>query len=1041
MGGSNAVMSRGRRYMRRAWGMLALILALSVAGCAGGSGESNAGGTPALLTPAPVDFGPVGRAALPAINSPGPFPIATPGQIYSTLHGVKQISSLLTRDADDYLEGYSQHVGGPLPPQLIFGPQWADGYSAFDTVAFAVYRFDLTARQGKLSINTQWAKAPGDYKLLWLGASNWQRDRWDWHSGAPSGVAQTADGGMDIYRHPETGEMYVAVLLLGQATATLRKVWLTCSQRGDWWMYGRDATHQARSPFKGPDHPALVWQQLLEPIGLLSWSNVVYDADGVLYWTLTRQPIAEPVLYALSPDGSEKWRYMLDSVQRAGCPAIADDGTIYVAQLGGALYAFTPSGAVKWQFTGRNNLTGMVAPNPTIGSGGDIYVTGPQEGTVRDSYLYAVKPDGTLHWEHYFDGYEVTVDPAVGSDGTVYCSCDDGRLYAFDAAGAVRWTYDAGMGNSSMRTPAVGNNGLVYFADFTPAVNAVGPDGALVWTCPLPDSAAGHLALNPDGVVYVPCRDKRLYAINSAGAVLWSYYIAGSLDQVSLDSEGTVYTGSSDGRLYALDSTGALKWWFTAPDGIVSTPAIGEDGTLYAASASGDLYAIGPGSQLAGYTASGYVTDSGGVGLPGVTMTITGEEPVVTDSQGRWSRSGLTPGEYLVAPTKAGYSFAPALAPVSVGEGDVAVPVFTGSALAPAIWPQWGGNSRHTRRSSHTGPALPDVRWSTRFSGERFFTEPCIDSAGVAYFQGSFGLYAFEPDGALRWSNLYFPGAGQAPVLGPDGTVYSTSHGKSRMLIAFTPGGGYKWSIAEEATSHPVFQPDGTILLYCFAEGLETIALDGTIQGMIEGQADDATAPAVGDDGTIYAFRLREGGVLACALNPDGSEQWARAVVPPGFGEESLCAAVGDDGTVYFGVQTRIYAFSHDGVQQWVYQIDGDLCLAPAIGPDGAVYTSVNDNDDNTNNKLLALNADGSLRWEYYFEEFGTQPPTLDAAGTVYACQDEWGIVYAINPDGSLKWSFADPWATCGPVAIGPDGTLYVADNAGGIYALGPGTP
>jgi hypothetical protein len=237
---------KGSCNFRLGWALLALLACLAAAAC--GARQDSA--------PVGLDFAPAGPTA-------GPFPIAAPGQIYAALHGAKQVSSLLTRDADDYLAGYGQRVGGPQPPQMIYSPGWANGYSAFDTVAFAVYRFNLTGRQGRLAVHTQWAQPPGGYKLLWLGASNWEQDRWVWYSGEAAGAAQMAKGGMELYRQPATGEMYVAVVLLGQSPATLQKVWLTCSLRGDWWMYGRNAAHQASSLFKGPDYPTIKWQHHL----------------------------------------------------------------------------------------------------------------------------------------------------------------------------------------------------------------------------------------------------------------------------------------------------------------------------------------------------------------------------------------------------------------------------------------------------------------------------------------------------------------------------------------------------------------------------------------------------------------------------------------------------------------------------------------------------------------------------------------------------------------------------------------------------------
>lgn len=260
--------------------------------------------------------------------SAGPFPIAAPSQVFAGLRGAKQASSLLERDGGDYIAEYSQRVT-PSDVGAIFGPAWVDGYSKFDTVSYAIYRFDLTARTGKLTINTQWTQGLAEKKLLWLGASNWVRDRWDWSSGAPDGVVDTGVEGMALYKHPDSGEMYVAVVLLGQGAALLRKVWLTCSKRGDWWMEGRNSTHHSCSPFTGPDSPALKWQA--STCENFYYSALVYDADGVLYQAIGG-PMMKAQMCAINPDGTQQWvKELSTSREPLSNAAVADDGTVYVA--------------------------------------------------------------------------------------------------------------------------------------------------------------------------------------------------------------------------------------------------------------------------------------------------------------------------------------------------------------------------------------------------------------------------------------------------------------------------------------------------------------------------------------------------------------------------------------------------------------------------------------------------------------------------------------------------------------------------------------
>jgi outer membrane protein assembly factor BamB len=63
----------------------------------------------------------------------------------------------------------------------------------------------------------------------------------------------------------------------------------------------------------------------------------------------------------------------------------------------------------------------------------------------------------------------------------------------------------------------------------------------------------------------------------------------------------------------------------------------------------------------------------------------------------------------------------------------------------------------------------------------------------------------------------------------------------------------------------------------------------------------------------------------------------------------------------------------------------------------------------------------------------------LDAAGTVYVGYVN-GRLQAYYPDGTLKWSFPAASAVSSSPVMGADGTLYFGEDAGWVYALGPGT-
>ena len=82
----------------------------------------------------------------------------------------------------------------------------------------------------------------------------------------------------------------------------------------------------------------------------------------------------------------------------------------------GPLYAVNPDGTEKWAFTAHASGApegGLIASSPTIGADGTIYI-----GSYDDN-VYAVNPNGTEKWSFVTGGVLVS-SAAVGADGTVY---------------------------------------------------------------------------------------------------------------------------------------------------------------------------------------------------------------------------------------------------------------------------------------------------------------------------------------------------------------------------------------------------------------------------------------------------------------------------------------------------------------------------------------------------------------------------------------------------------------------------------------------
>jgi len=320
-------------------------------------------------------------------------------------------------------------------------------------------------------------------------------------------------------------------------------------------------------------------------VGATKWSFTTGDiigasspsisSDGTLYvgsW--------DNNVYALNPDGSQKWSYQTGS-SVFGSPTIGGDGTIYIASTDNFLYALTPAGGLKWKFQSG----GFGNSSPTIGPDGTLFI-----GSY-DNNLYALNPDGTVKWVTYI-GNEADSSPALGPDGTIYIGSNDGVLYAITYSGSIKWAYFTGAVITS--SPAIGADGTIYVGSQDSNVYAINPDGSFQWAFKTGAPVWASPAIGADGSIYIGSKDNNIYALHPDGTLNWKFATGAQIVNTSpaVGSDGTIYAGSRDNFLYALNPDGSMKWKFQTGSWIDSSPAIGADGTIYIGSNDHNLYAI-----------------------------------------------------------------------------------------------------------------------------------------------------------------------------------------------------------------------------------------------------------------------------------------------------------------------------------------------------------------------------------------------------------------------------------------------------------------
>lgn len=119
-------------------------------------------------------------------------------------------------------------------------------------------------------------------------------------------------------------------------------------------------------------------------------------------------------------------------------PAIAADGTLIVAARDEHLYGFHPDGRRAW----ATKMPGQTVGSPVADGAGHIYVGAYQTFRGQEGRGFLVCIDGNSHkvrWQYAAAG-EVESTPAVGDDGVIYFGDNSGTVHAVDLDGKARWT-------------------------------------------------------------------------------------------------------------------------------------------------------------------------------------------------------------------------------------------------------------------------------------------------------------------------------------------------------------------------------------------------------------------------------------------------------------------------------------------------------------------------------------------------------------------------------------------------------------------------
>lgn len=327
----------------------------------------------------------------------------------------------------------------------------------------------------------------------------------------------------------------------------------------------------------------------LNPNGRLRWryhtgaaveSSPAIALDGTVYVGSN-----DNYVYALNPSGSLKWRFFTIGMVHSS-PAIAVDGTIYVNadcirgynEQGEAivsadnplLYALCPDGTQRWSYTLGTFPRGTAHSSPAVGDDGTVYI-----GTPTGEIL-ALNPDGSRKWMLWYVSTHVLSSPAVADDGRIWVGCEyKGCLIRVEANG----TWGTCLGNicygcDVTSSPAIGADGTIYYgvdsrgsgfpgaaAGYLAALDpAATSNDYPTWACVAGNAVDSSPAIGADGTVYVGACDTYVYAVASNGSLRWRFKTGGSVSSSpAIAPDCRLYFGSEDGYVYALDNGVTLQ--------------------------------------------------------------------------------------------------------------------------------------------------------------------------------------------------------------------------------------------------------------------------------------------------------------------------------------------------------------------------------------------------------------------------------------------------------------------------------------------------
>ncbi|MCK5035060.1 MAG: PQQ-binding-like beta-propeller repeat protein [Candidatus Sabulitectum sp.] len=289
----------------------------------------------------------------------------------------------------------------------------------------------------------------------------------------------------------------------------------------------------------------------VNPEGLLRWSVHTEYAfigpsavnNGFVYF-----PCSEGSLYAYTQDGDFSWSYPM--VQPVNCgTTVGPDGTIYIGDTTNLtvtdayLYAVNPDGSEKWtlSFAGADGFY----TTPSLDPDGTKLYAAP--GNFNLYALNAVT--GVELWSYEYNSIFNLVysSPAVAEiSGSKYILFGDlgnmggGHWRILDENGSERWT--TSVPNSIQQSAAIDPDGYFYLASNGSVLKKIDTSGTQLWSRTFSQGYLSNPVIEGSGRVLIGTESGYLHILDqNTGSTLESFYLGPNVGSPIVGSNGEVY--------------------------------------------------------------------------------------------------------------------------------------------------------------------------------------------------------------------------------------------------------------------------------------------------------------------------------------------------------------------------------------------------------------------------------------------------------------------------------------------------------------------